>query len=150
MTGLKTLSVPNEILLPQVAGLIREGHRVTIKVRGNSMNPYLVDRRDEVVLSPFVKGDLRVGEVILARIDDGRFILHRIVKMKDEEITMMGDGNWRGTEHTVFNNVLGVVTSMVRKGKTVDCTNLYWKTYSKIWMIMRPLRRWLLAVWRRI
>ena len=39
-------SIPNEILLPEVARLIKEGHTVTITVRGNSMNPFLVDRRD--------------------------------------------------------------------------------------------------------
>ncbi len=146
----RTLSVPNEILLPQVAEFIKEGRRVTIRVRGNSMNPYLVDRRDEVVLSPFTVDDLQVGAVILARVVDGRFILHRIVKVKDGEITMMGDGNWRGTECTDPEDVLGLVTSVVRKGKTVNCTSLYWKAYSRTWMIMRPLRRWLLAVWRRI
>ena len=36
-------SIPNEILLPEVARLIKEGHTVTITVRGNSMNPFLVD-----------------------------------------------------------------------------------------------------------
>ena len=35
-------SIPNEILLPEVARLIKEGHTVTITVRGNSMNPFLV------------------------------------------------------------------------------------------------------------
>ena len=42
-------SIPNEILLPEVARLIKEGHTVTITVRGNSMNPFLVDRRDRVM-----------------------------------------------------------------------------------------------------
>lgn len=150
MNGLRTLSVPNEVLLPQVAELIREGHRVTIKVRGNSMNPYLVDRRDEVVLSPFTKEDLQVGAVILALVEDGRFILHRIVAVRNGEITMMGDGNWCGTERTVPDNVLGLVTSVIRKGKVRNCTSGYWKIYSKAWMTTRPLRRWLLALWRRI
>ena len=44
-------SIPNEILLPEVARLIKEGHTVTITVRGNSMNPFLVDRRDRVTLA---------------------------------------------------------------------------------------------------
>ena len=43
-------SIPNEILLPEVARLIKEGHTVTITVRGNSMNPFLVDRRDRVTV----------------------------------------------------------------------------------------------------
>ena len=30
--------IPNEVLLPEVARLISEGHTVTLTVRGNSMN----------------------------------------------------------------------------------------------------------------
>lgn len=51
-------SIPNEILLPEVARLIKEGHTVTITVRGNSMNPFLVDRRDRVTLGDFTTEQL--------------------------------------------------------------------------------------------
>ena len=44
--------IPNEVLLPEVARLISEGHTVTLTVRGNSMNPFLVDRRDRIILGP--------------------------------------------------------------------------------------------------
>ena len=54
-------SIPNEILLPEVARLIKEGHTVTITVRGNSMNPFLVDRRDRVTLGDFTTGRHRTG-----------------------------------------------------------------------------------------
>lgn len=30
----------NEVILPEVARLIEQGHSVTIPVRGNSMNPF--------------------------------------------------------------------------------------------------------------
>lgn len=46
--------IPNEVLLPEVARLISEGHTVTLTVRGNSMNPFLVDRRDRIVLGPLL------------------------------------------------------------------------------------------------
>ena len=54
-------SIPNEILLPEVARLIKEGHTVTITVRGNSMNPFLVDRRDRVTLGDFTTEQLQPG-----------------------------------------------------------------------------------------
>ena len=47
--------IPNEVLLPEVARLISEGHTVTLTVRGNSMNPFLVDRRDSIVLGSFAE-----------------------------------------------------------------------------------------------
>lgn len=51
--------IPNEVLLPEVARLISEGHTVTLTVRGNSMNPFLVDRRDRIILGPFTDDDLQ-------------------------------------------------------------------------------------------
>ena len=39
-------SLPNDLLIPEVAELIRQGHTVTLTARGNSMNPFIVDRRD--------------------------------------------------------------------------------------------------------
>ena len=53
--------IPNEVLLPEVARLISEGHTVTLTVRGNSMNPFLVDRRDRIILGPFTDDDLQPG-----------------------------------------------------------------------------------------
>lgn len=147
---LRTVSVPNEVLLAQVGELIAGGHQVTIKVRGNSMNPFFVDRRDDVTLSPFTKRDLCVGAVVLARDATGRFILHRIVRKEGNDITMMGDGNWRGVEHTTPSDVIGLVTGGIRKGKKISCTGLGWDVYSWAWMRLRPVRRWLLAAWRRL
>ena len=59
--------IPNEVLLPEVARLISEGHTVTLTVRGNSMNPFLVDRRDRIILGPFTDDDLQPGVAVLAR-----------------------------------------------------------------------------------
>ena len=64
--------IPNEVLLPEVARLISEGHTVTLTVRGNSMNPFLVDRRDRIVLGPFTDNDLQLNTVVLARDTNGR------------------------------------------------------------------------------
>lgn len=149
MNELRRVSIPNEVLLTQVGELVATGHHVTIRVRGNSMNPFFVDRRDEVVLSPFGKENIKVGKVILARDKDGRYILHRIIKIEGEDIVMMGDGNLKGVEHTTADEVLGLVTGAVRKGKQVACSGFCWELYSRCWLLLCPVRRWLLAIWRR-
>lgn len=150
MTNIRTKSIPNEILSQETAGLIREGHTVTHIVRGNSMNPFLVDRRDKVILSPFTDEDLRRGAFVLAKDTDGRIVLHRIINRNGEELTLMGDGNSCGTETTFVNEVIGLVTQVIRKGKTYNCKSRTWKRYSAIWMRLLPVRRYLLGVWRRI
>lgn len=150
MNEIRRVSLPNEPLLTQVGELIATGHSVTIRVRGNSMNPFFVDRRDEVMLSPFTRESLRPGIIVLARDQQGRFVLHRIIKLSGSDIILMGDGNLRGVEHTTFEAVLGVVTGGIRKGKQFQCRGFCWEFYSRLWRWMLPVRRYLLAIWRRI
>lgn len=69
----------NEVILPEVARLIEQGHSVTIPVRGNSMNPFLADGRDCVTLGGFVPEELQTGVTVLAKDMEGRFVLHRII-----------------------------------------------------------------------
>ena len=84
--------IPNEVLLPEVARLISEGHTVTLTVRGNSMNPFLVDRRDRIILGPFTDDDLQPGVAVLARDTNGHIIFHRIIHRNGQELTLLGDG----------------------------------------------------------
>ena len=64
---------------------------VTITVRGYSMRPFLDDRRDKVILTP--PRTPRIGDVVLARIADKRYALHRVIKKEGERYIMRGDGN---------------------------------------------------------
>ena len=86
-------SIPNEILLPEVARLIKEGHTVTITVRGNSMNPFLVDRRDRVTLGDFTTEQLQPGVAVLARDLTERIVFHRIIRRNGNILILQGDGN---------------------------------------------------------
>lgn len=150
MEELRRVSIPNELLLPQICELVQQGHNVTIRVRGNSMNPFFVDRRDEVILSPFTKEDIRVGAVVLAVDERERFVLHRIIRIEGDDIVLMGDGNWKGVEHSSPERIKGKVTGAVRNGKLMKCHGFGWELMSWAWSVLRPLRRWLLAIWRRL
>ena len=142
-------NVPNEILLPEVARLIAEGRTVTIIVRGNSMNPFLVDRRDRITLGNFTPDDLQPGASILARDLTGRIVFHRIIRRNGKTLTLQGDGNLTQTEETSIHRVIGLMTAAIRKGKEYPADGKVWKRYSYWWLKLTPARRWLLAVFRR-
>lgn len=142
-------NVPNEILLPEVARLIAEGRTVTIIVRGNSMNPFLVDRRDRITLGNFTPDDLQPGASILARDLTGRIVFHRIIRRNGKTLTLQGDGNLTQTEETSIHRVMGLMTAAIRKGKEYPADGKVWKHYSYWWLKLTPARRWLLAVFRR-
>lgn len=141
--------IPNEILLPEVARLIEEGHTVTIAVRGNSMNPFLVDRRDRITLGSFAPESLQPGAAVLARDTKGRIVFHRIIDRHNETLILQGDGNVAQTEETTVGQVMGLMVEAIRKEKHYPADGKVWKRYSYWWLKATPIRRWLLAAFRR-
>ena len=147
--GMDKLTVENEIFLPQVVQLIREGHHVTIMARGNSMRPFIEDSRDKLVFG--MPDQIAVGDVILAEVTKGHFVCHRIERLAGGVVTMRGDGNVVGTEVFPVENVRAKLVQVVRKGKTYTlATSRIWKCYSAVWPKLFPLRRYLLALYRLI
>ena len=142
------MQLPNSIIIPEVARLVNEGKSVTLPLRGYSMRPYLEDQRDKgLLVKP--KEPLKVGDVILAEIEPQRYALHRIVKIEGDDITMYGDGNF-SPEHIKRTDVLAIATGFYRKGsKKLDSVDtIYYKVYWRSWVALRPLRRYLLLLWR--
>lgn len=86
----------NADLLPEVVTLLNEGHTVTLRLRGFSMRPFLEDNRDKALL--IKPSTINVGDPVLCEIAPLHFVLHRIVKIDGEDITLRGDGNI-GVEH---------------------------------------------------
>lgn len=149
---MKTVALPNEVLIPAIKSAIDEGHTVTFCVRGFSMRPFLEDRRDQVVLSPLGDKTVRTGDVILAEIYPQHYVLHRVVSRQSDTLTLRGDGNVWGTEKCSISNVIGRATCFLRGKSQRPCSTagLKWKVYSLLWPQAPLIRRILLAAYRRI
>lgn len=139
-----TLTLPNEELLGEVEELLNMGLAVRIKPKGRSMEPFIHEATDEVVLK---KMDFpKVGQIALAKLADGKFVIHRIIKIHDQQVVLMGDGNIRETEQCASSQILGVVSQIVRKDKTIDCQSFKMLTEYWIWRHTRPFRNILLRI----
>lgn len=147
---IKKLVIPNAILIPEIVKQIGEGHTITLPLKGFSMRPFLEDGRDKALLAK-PKEHPQVGDPVLAEISPKRYVLHRIVAIDGDKVTLLGDGNLR-PEHCTLADIQASVIGFYRKGRnTLDRTDgRKWKFYSKIWMPLKPVRRWLLAIYRRI
>ena len=84
----------NAEFLPEVFALVNEGHDVTIPLRGFSMRPFLEDGRDLAILCK-IDRPLKVGDIVLAELSPGRYALHRIRRLDNTHVQMLGDGNLR-------------------------------------------------------
>lgn len=136
------ITIPNEILIPEVGRLLAEGREVEMRPKGNSMLPFIRQEKDNVVLKK--KDKVEKGDIVLVDLG-GRYVLHRIIAEDGERLTLMGDGNVRGTESCTKDKVLGTVVKIVRPGgKSVTPSK------GKLWKAMLPVRRYLLAFYRRV
>lgn len=137
--------VANEIIIPEIKAMIDEGRTVTFRVRGRSMRPMIEGDRDSVVLVPCT-GEVRKDDIILAEVSPKRYVLHRIVKVEGDALTMRGDGNICGTETFLRTDVIGRAEAFIRKGKRLEMASCKWRVYSWFWTRLLPLRRYLLFV----
>lgn len=141
---MRTITLPNEELLPEVVKMLSEGNRVTIRAKGNSMLPFIVGDRDSVILQK--KDRLVAGDIILAEITSKQFVLHRILKIENDKITLMGDGNLSGTEMCGKENIHAHAVAIVHNGKQTDCNSPSERIKARLWVKLLPVRRYLLAL----
>ena len=139
----------NSEFLPEVVKMLNERHTVTLRLRGFSMRPFLEDGRDKALLTKPVT--IKKGDAVLAEVTPGHYVLHRIISIKGENVVLRGDGNI-GVERCSLADIKGFAIGFYRKGRTkLDRTNgLKWRVHPPVWTTLFPLRRYLLAFYRRI
>lgn len=130
-------TIANRELFAIVRDTLLEGSTVRVAVNGQSMLPFFRSG-STITLRPIKEGDIRKYNVVMA--DAGNaFVVHRIIEVGKEYVTLLGDGNYLGTERVTRDKIYGVV----------DCSALH-IFFAKIWLWMRPVRRFPLAIFRRV
>jgi len=138
----------DEQIIQEAVRLVADGVSVTFPVKGRSMIPFIVGGRESVVLQK--PGNLQRGQVALAKVGPDRYVVHRIIKVEPDRITLMGDGNICGTESCTPSDVLAIATHVVDEGRErhpLDTRGQLIKAH--LWYRIRPLRRYILAALRR-
>lgn len=133
--------LPNDVLLNEVARLLAEGREVVITPKGRSMLPFIRGEVDQVKLCQ--PGSLRVGDIVLAYFEN-RHVLHRIVAISGDMITLMGDGNLKGTEQGARKDVVGKVVEIITPDHRQHKPGKAW-----LWRHSLFLRKYLLKVYRK-
>jgi hypothetical protein len=145
-----TIIKEQNIMMAEISKLISEGSSVTITAKGYSMNPFIIHMEDQITLGPWRDDDIRKGTVALVRDTRGNYLIHRIIKRKGDKILLMGDGNVGIRETATTANIIAIMTAVTKKERTYHVTGMAWRLYSFIWALLRPVRRYPLALWRRL
>lgn len=137
MTDARTID--NKTLLGEICNLLSQGKKVKLRAKGNSMRPFIHGNEDTLILAP--TGTLHHGDVVLARVDGDRYVVHRVVGLKDDKVMLMGDGNLYGTEKCSKSDIYGTVECVIREGKELNIVSNNAIFRAKIWRLILPLRR---------
>ena len=138
----------DDVIIKEAVRLVQDGVSVTFPVKGRSMLPFIFGGRESVILQK--PQDIQRGQVVLAEIGPDRYVVHRIIKVETDRITLMGDGNISGTESCPPNKVLAIATHVVdEKGNRRPLYSKARNAKAKLWYHIRPLRRYILAILKR-
>lgn len=133
-------NVRAEFLFPVIKELIEEGQIVSFSVTGTSMVPFLREHIDSVEVNKVDFADIIRGDIVVTARIDGSYVMHRILKKNKASYYLIGDAQrWPEGPHKA-HEVIGRVKAVWRSGRYIECSNFWWRTFSSLWLILRPFR----------
>lgn len=144
--------VDNQEYMKVVRSILEEGKEVPLVVTGNSMMPFLIDRRDQVLIKR-IERPLKKGDIAFFQRENGQYIMHRIHFIRKDNRTgenqfyFIGDGQKSIEGPIKENQVFGVITEVLRKGKHLDEHTFTWKFFQNIWCYVIPFRMLLIRIY---
>lgn len=118
---------------------------------GISMMPLIRQRRDIIEIHKKGPDRCKKYDVVLYK-RGSRYILHRILRILPDGYLIAGDHNVFIEKDVTDDMILGVMTRMIRNGKTITPDNLWYKLYVHLWCDFYPIRMWIIRkkyfVWR--
>jgi signal peptidase I len=133
-------------LMPILCSALERGQRVRLTVTGGSMRPFM-HTGGIVELEP-LGSPLRVGDVVLVRCgpEHNRYVLHRLVRVKGDEVFVRGDAQRYCEGPFAHQNVLGRVVEYGWKGRVHRADRGLWRFLGRTWLACFPVGVWFLRV----
>ncbi|WP_455668032.1 S24/S26 family peptidase [Phocaeicola sp.] len=129
-----SICVPVAEVLELAKECLAKGEQVVIRIRGNSMYPFLCDSTDLVALEAPVSDSLKRGNIVLFRYKN-QYLLHRIINKKGANYYLRGDNNWSfHLETCKKENIYGIVVKVNRNGREISCDSWQWRFLSLLWI----------------
>lgn len=135
-------------LSPLLEEVLRSGRQVELTATGCSMRPMLWGGVSKVRLT--VPEKLRRGDVILYKRSSGTYVLHRITAMTGTGYVCCGDAQTMLEPGVMPEQVLAAMQAFTWRGRWVKCSDRRYQMYWRVWLALRPARRVLMGIRRRL
>lgn len=131
---------------------ISESGRLVYTNVGTSMMPLLRQNRDLMIIRK-PDGRCQRYDVPLYKRNDGKYVLHRILKVNNDSYVLCGD-NCRRREYGITDRqIIGVLSAVVRDGRTIPVSDWRYRVYAHIWcdfFYIRVIILWLKEMYGRL
>jgi hypothetical protein len=107
---------------------------------GRSMRPFLRSGEDLMRIEARGQQRLKAGDVVLYRRKSGKYVLHRIIRVRKEDYLLCGDNCWQLEPGIRDEQILGVLTTRIRSGSSVDVNSFCYRLKVNLWWVIYPVR----------
>lgn len=144
---MQTVKIPMDSLIHVILLQLQNGGKANLVITGYSMRPMLYQYRDSVMLVP-VQKQLQPGDVALFQRDNGRYVLHRVIRVTPEGYLFCGDNQWE-LEAVEHRQIVAVVDSFRRKDKCYSLEHPGYRLYQWVWLKLFFLRKYYIRLRRQ-
>lgn len=106
---------------------------------GDSMYP-LIHEGDLLVIRA-VTEPLKKHDIPLFKRDNGQYVLHRIIQVRKNDYLICGDNRYAVEAGITDRHMIGVLTEIIRNGKTISVRDRRYLFYRHTLFIRRQLKR---------
>jgi hypothetical protein len=107
---------------------------------GRSMRPFLRSGEDMMVIEARKDSRFRPRDVVLYRRKSGKYVLHRIMAVHKADYVLCGDNCWELERGIRDEQILGVLTAVIREGKRLDVSSRSYRFKVFSWWMLFPIR----------
>ena len=127
-------------------GLVEEGREVSMVIAGSSMSPFLIHKRDVICFrSP--DRSFRTGDMVFYLRDNGRYVMHRICRVRPEGYYLVGDAQTAVEGPIRPDQIFARITKVRRKERWLAEGCFWWEFFARIWIRVIPLRPAILGLY---
>ena len=117
--------------------------------KGNSMYPLIRQGKDVLIIKK-VNSKLKKMDIPLYKRESGQYVLHRIIKVNENDYVIRGDNTYYNETGIRDDQILGVLSWVIREGKEISVNSLSYKIYSYFWYYTYYLRKLIIKTKRCI
>ncbi len=142
--------IKTDSMMPVIKNLLREGKGVRITVTGNSMYPFLRDKKDSVVLYSTSMDKVKAGDIILIKRKGGNYVLHRVILKGKQSVYILGDAQRRIEGPICSNQILAKAEVIYRGERKISVNHWFIRKLSLLWTVAIPFRKIIMKSYRRV